>query len=703
MTVAQLLRPRAIALVGASDTVGPGYNAWKALEFVGFEGETFFVNPRRTKLWGQPCYPSLEAIPGYIDAAFVSVAAEHVPAIARSAHAKGAGALAILSSGFGESGETGRALQAELSALAGTTGLAICGPNCLGLLNFSGRTALFGTSLPATVERGGVAAVVQSGSIGIALLNAARGVGLCCLITSGNEAVTTTADYVEALLDDEEVRTILVFAEEIKKPAHFIAALRRARALDKPVIVLKSGRSERGRAAVLAHTGAVAGSVEACDAALMAAGALRVHSLDELIETAVLVAGTGRRPTKRGVGVLSLSGGEIALALDAADLVGLPLPTVGPVRDDLAALLPAFATIANPLDLTWAGLYDPTVAQGCARALAAHPDIGMLALLQDAPLGLGSQQAERYARLLDAVSAGAREAAVPLAAISNLSGALHPRLVEAAAANGVPYLRGTQEGFSALNGWIAWSRQPPMNAVAASEPRAKMGAAAKLAACRNDTLMEDEARAVLASYGIPAPRECRVTRIDAVAAAADTIGYPVVLKGLVAGVVHKSDAGLVAVGLRTATEVTQAAEAMHAAVAQRGAPVVGFLIQEKASPIEEIFVGGRVDPDFGPLVAVGAGGLLVEVYRDVAVRLAPVTPEAALEALAGTKVAATLCGFRGKPPGDLRAVAEAVAALSRFIADFADAIAEVEINPLAVFAEGKGCVALDAAILRRPR
>ncbi len=701
MAIEHLLRPRAIALVGASDTVGPGYNAWKALEFVGFGGTVYFVNPKRTTLWGRPCYPTLDDLPGAIDAAFVSVAAEHVPAIARSAQAKGAGALAILSSGFGEAGEAGRALQSELAAFAVETGLAVCGPNCLGLLNFSAKTALFGTSLPQSVERGGVAAVVQSGSIGIALLNAARGLGLSCLITSGNEAVTSTADYVDALLEDDEVHTVIVFAEEIRKPARFTAALRRARARDKPVIVLKSGRSERGRAAVLAHTGAVAGSVEACDAALAAAGAIQVHSLDELVETAVLVSGLKRRPTRRGIGVLSLSGGEIALALDAAERVGLSLPAAEPVAAELTALLPPFAAIANPLDLTWAGLYDPAVAQGCARALAAHPDVGMLALLQDAPHGLGDQQAERYARLLDAVAAGAREGDVPLAAVSNLSGALHARLAETAAINGVPFLRGTEEGFSALGRFAEWAGHRPAPPVPATDPQIKEEVRAKLSACGDRPPTEDEARAILALYGVPGLRERRVSDIDELPSAAAAVGYPVVLKGLAAGVVHKSDAGLVAVGLRTDAELSEAAAAMRAAMQRAGTAALGFLVQEKAAPLAEIFVGARVDADFGPLVAVGAGGVLVEVYRDVAVRLAPVTVEAALEMLESTKVAATLRGFRGRPPGDLHAAAEAIAALSRFVADFADAVTEVEVNPLAVFAEGLGCAALDAVILRR--
>ncbi len=270
--------------------------------------------------------------------------------------------MAILSSGFGET-EDGKAAQQALVEIAEANDIAVCGPNCLGLLNFVGRAALFGTSLPDHVGRGGVAAIVQSGSVGIALLNSARGIGFSYLITTGNEAVTSAADYIDAVIDDPNVTTILVFAEQIKKPAAFMNALRRARDAGKPVIVLKSGRSQSGKAAVMAHTGAIAGSDEACDAALLAAGAMQVHSIDELIETALLASSIRARPTGAQLGGLSLSGGEIALVLDAAEELGVQFAPLGSAKPKVKELLPPFAHLSNPLDLTWAGLYDPNVAQ----------------------------------------------------------------------------------------------------------------------------------------------------------------------------------------------------------------------------------------------------------------------------------------------------------------------------------------------------
>jgi acetate---CoA ligase (ADP-forming) len=246
MGIASLLCPQSIAIVGASEKVGPGYNAFKALEYVGFTGRIDLVNPKSPELFGRQTFASLDEIPGAVDAVFIAVQADAVVDVAKAAARKGAGALAILSSGFGET-ETGVVAQRELAAVCTANDIAVCGPNCLGLINFLGNSALFGTSLPDKVNRGGIAAIVQSGSVGIALLNSARGLGLSHLITTGNEAVTAAADYIEAIVDDPAVDTIIVFAEQIRKPAAFMQALRRARALGKPVIVFKSGRSQSGK------------------------------------------------------------------------------------------------------------------------------------------------------------------------------------------------------------------------------------------------------------------------------------------------------------------------------------------------------------------------------------------------------------------------------------------------------------------------
>lgn len=701
--VARLLDPASVAIVGASDKVGPGLNAWRALERVGYQGRIYLVNPKRPVLWGRQTFPSLEAIPGPLDAVFVAVPREAALEAVEQAAAKGAGGVAMLASGFGEAGPEGLAAQARLAAIAGAHRLAVCGPNCLGLINLAGASALFGTSLPERLPRGRVAAVVQSGSAGIALLNADRGLGLSHLISSGNEAITTAADYIEVLADDPRVAVVVAFLEQIRQPERFVAAARRARERGKPVIVLKTGRSERGRQAVAAHTGAIAGADEACSAALRAAGAIRVGSLDELIETALLASTLERRPERSGVGMMSPSGGEIALALDIAEPIALDLPPLETSAAPLAALLPEFAHVANPLDLTWSGLYDTDIARRCAELMGGEPAIGLLVLLQDAPRGLGLQQVARYASCLRGIAAGAAAAGKPLVAVSNLAGEVHPDFLAAAEASGVPCLRGTYEGLSAIARLVRWAAEREPEAPAPTPAPARTRAGERLRDLPGGRLpTEREAREVLAAYGIEGPREKLATTLDEAIPAARAVGFPVVLKGLVQGVVHKSEAGLVAAGLRSEEEVRQAVLAMVDRVQALGRErFLGFALQALISPVAELLAGGRVDPDFGPVVVVGAGGLLVELYRDVAVRLAPVSEAGALDMLRETRAHALLSGWRGRPAGDVQAVAQTVAALSRFVADFSGEVVEVELNPLAALEVGRGAVALDCVIVRR--
>jgi acyl-CoA synthetase (NDP forming) len=687
--IEKLLNPRSIAIVGASDKIGPGFNAWSALKQVGFEGRIHLVNPNKPSLFGTKTFPTLSHVEGDVDAVFIAVKAESVLEVAQQAAAKKAGGLAILSSGFGDAGEGGLTLQKGLASFCEKQNIAVCGPNCLGLLNFAGRTALFGTSLPDAVKQGGIAAVVQSGSIGIALLNSARGLGLSHLITAGNEAVTTTADYLEALIGDPAVKSAIVFAEQIRKPQKFMAMARKAAEAGKPVIVLKSGRSARGQQAVMAHTGAVAGSVEACDAALAASGAIQVFTLDELIETAALVSQVKSRPTSRGIGALSLSGGEIALALDAAEENGIAFAPLGGAEAKIRPLMPDFSHLSNPLDLTWVGLYDPKVAEACAKAMGEEKEVGALVLVQDAPTGLGAQQAGRYATLLGAVARGAQAAGKPLVAVTNLSDEPHPVLARAARDYGVPYLRGTREGLNAVARYASWATRPARPAPVSTKTKQAV-ARRQMLLFAGRTPAEHEARKVLACYGIAGPKEALVATARQAANASMEIGFPVVLKGIVPGVIHKTEAGLVKLRLESAEAVLAAAKQMKA---------YAFLVQKMESPVAEILVGGRVDPEFGPLVVVGAGGVNVELYKDVAVRIAPVSEAEALEALCATKISRVLDGWRGAPPADKAAAAKAIAAVSQFIADFAAEVREVEVNPLAVFAAGQGCAALDCVIV----
>jgi len=310
--------------------------------------------------------------------------------------------------------------------------------------------------------------------------------------------------------------------------------------------------------------------------------------------------------------------------------------------------------------------------------------------VQDAPTGLGAQQAGRYATLLAAVARGADAAGKPLIAVTNLSDEPHPELARVAREAGVPYLRGTREGMAAIGRYAQWATGRLRKHGIETNRQEKRPAEKLLKQFRVPA--EHEARRILASYGIAGPEEHFVATAEEAAKAAAKIGFPVALKGMVPGMVHKSEAGMVKLRITSPEEVLAAATKMSAP---------GYLVQKMMYPVAEILVGARVDPDFGPLIVVGAGGINVELYKDVAVRIAPIDEAEALEALAATRISQVLNGWRGAPPADTKAAAKAIAAVSRFIADFADEVLEVEINPLAVFAEGQGCLALDAVIVAR--
>ena len=357
--------------------------------------------------------------------------------------------------------------------------------------------------------------------------------------------------------------------------------------------------------------------------------------------------------------------------------------------------MPEFSHLNNPLDLTWAGLYDAKVAEGCARAMGELAEVGALVLVQDAPTGLGAQQAGRYATLLAAVARGAEAAGKPLVAVTNLSDEPHPELARVARETGTPYLRGTREGLAAIGRYAQWSTRAEASLIT-TNGKEKEAAEKKLQPFLTVGRMpaEHEARQILESYGIAGPREQYVATADEAAKAAQAIGFPVVLKGMVPGMIHKSDAGMVKLRLGSADAVRQAVEQMSAP---------GYLVMKMMSPVAEILVGARVDPDFGPLIVVGAGGIDVELYKDVAVRIAPISEVEALAALASTRISRVLEGWRGGPPADRKATARGIAALSRFIADFAGELREVEINPFAVFEAGKGCLALDCVIVAKEK
>ena len=464
-----LLAPRSVAVIGASAQGGRATGAVRNLQELGFTGQIYPVNPKYDQVLGLPCYPSLAAIPGLVDLVCIGIPSEHVHAVLEEAHAKSVRGAVVFASGYGEAGEAGVARQRELQAFAARTGMLICGPNCLGVLNFTGRSCGYSSITAASVATGGIGLVSQSGTIVVAMVRSARGFGFSHMVSSGNECVLDSADYLDYLVDDPSTRVLVSYLEGIGDPAKFLDVADRAFAARKPLIVVKSGRSDDGSAASAAHTGALAGSYKVQSAIFRQKGIVHCDDLDEMTE-AMEMFSFARAPSGTGIGVIGISGGENALVMDQAAAIGLPVPKLSETgRARLAKLLPWFARPENPIDPTGAALGDAETYVACIEVLAAEPDIGVVVVSQDSPAAYDVAVA-KY------VVEAAKRTGKCIVYCNNFSGRATPEILAMLRAAGVPYLQGLREGLKAVKAFIdyaAWQAagRPASAANATPSPR----------------------------------------------------------------------------------------------------------------------------------------------------------------------------------------------------------------------------------------
>jgi len=647
-----LFNPRRIALVGASsDPTRLTARAQIYLRRHGFTGELFPVNPRAATVLNERAYPSLADIPGEIDLAYLLVGTQHVTAAIADCAARGVPVAAVLADGFAEAGPEGAERQANLFATARAGGVRLLGPNSMGMLNIPAATAC-SVSAALEAERllpGRWSLISQSGSVmgTLASRAAARGCGFAKLVSTGNEADLTAGELADLLVDDPDTDAILLFLETIRRPEFYQRAARRAFDAGKPIIVYKLGRSEAGAQLATTHTGAIVGSDAAADAFFRALGIVRVDQLEALIEIPPLLI--GRRPPvapKRAVRVVTTTGGGGAMVVDRLGLLGI--------------------ATAHMLDTTLAGMGKDTVAKALSKARSAS----------DADLAIAVIGSSAQFRPQDAVS-GVVAARGP----NPICAFLVPQADESLqllAAAGIAAFRTPEACADAVRAYLDW--QAPRPTVDAGD----VSAAGKLLLRAVD---EPGARAVLAALGVPDG----AVRVDPDAPLGLT--YPIALKAVSAVIAHKTEAGAVALNIADATALRAAAAAMRARLGDR---ITGFIAQPMAKGVAEAILGYRRDPLVGPVVALGAGGVLAEVYRDVVLRLAPVTQDEAMAMIAEVKGLAPARGYRGMPKGDLAALARTVAAFSRVAG--LTSVTEAEINPLIVLPEGQGVVMADALL-----
>ena len=705
--LAPLLNPRAIAVVGASERPGSaGRLVLENLRHLGYRGTVYAVHPNYKKVLGYSCYPDLKSLPGPVDSVAVLLAAEKVLSTLETAVETGAQAAWVLASGFAEAGPEGEARQANLARFAGETGLMVCGPNCIGVTNLVDRVATYSAALSPATQAGGVSAVVQSGAICLGLANAAR-FGFRYLISSGNEAVLDSADYIGYLTNDPHTQVIIAFLEGIRNPQKLVAAAQAAAEASKPILLVKVGRSETARRAVQAHTGSLAGCDAVFDAVLRQLGVMRLDTLDELVEAAELFL-TCPLPVGEGVGLLSLSGGHIGLVADLAQDLGLRFPAFSAeAQQALTDILPAYSPIANPLDAWGSGDLERTYP-ACVKVVSRQEDIHLLAVSRDTPPQVASREVEQSLSVAKAAVQAAQETGKPVLVFSNLSTTFQQEVKQVLDEGGVPYLQGTRETLRAIQTFVRYAsfrrRLGKQTSAGCPSPADLPDWRRKLQGMRG-SLSEVEGRRLLAAYGIPGPREAVVATAEEAVEAAQRIGYPLVLKILSPDIQHKTEIGGVRVGLEDEVAVITAfREVMAAAwLHHPQARLEGALVQEMIpADAVEVILGVLQDPDFGPVIVFGSGGILVELLRDSSLRLPPLSHKEALEMIHETRGGRLLQGFRGRPPADIDALAGALVRVSQLAVDLGDVVAALEVNPLMVLPRGQGVRAVDALVELAP-
>ena len=683
----RLIAPRSIAIVGASPRAG-SFGLRTLENLAHFRGAIWPVNGKYQKIGEHACYASLSALPGTPDLVALVVPREGVETALKEAAAAGAGGVVVYASGYGEMGrDEGAAAQRRLADIARAARMPLLGPNCMGLVNHElGVGVSFipeYSKMPRTL--GPIAFVSQSGALGYCLAQAAeRGLGFRYFFSVGNSSDVDVADLISATAEDPEVRAIACLFEGVPSPRRLLEAGEKARRAGKPVIVYKLGVSEDGAAAARSHTGSLAGSGAAFRALFDRAGFVAVDDYEALVEYAKFFAAAGKpasTPPARGVAVVSGSGGAGIIAADMAARHGVPMPQ--PTEKTTAALrsvVPEFGAARNPCDPTGQVLSVPESYAKCCRALLEDPQYGvLLCAMSVASHETGSARAKSIAQL-------AREQPKPVSVVWVSEWLQGPGSEAYEADDRVGLFRSLDRCYAAIAAWLRWHEARPT-----VESRLSRKISSSLLSGKKKTLSEREAKAVLAGYGIAGVPERQAKNADEAVKAAAELGYPVVLKAD-GDIAHKTEAGAVKLDLRDAAALRAACGAMTGAKD-------GFLVQSMLKGGVELVVGIKRDPQVGPVLLVGLGGVLVEIMRDTVLALAPVGKAEArrmLESLKGFKL---LQGYRGSPPADLDAVCDAIARISEFAADFADLVEEIDVNPL--LARPDGAIALDALIVLR--
>jgi acyl-CoA synthetase (NDP forming) len=699
--LAPLFEADRLAIIGASERNQYAVNVFKNLQNFGFDTSKIVpINPGRPEVFGLKAYPSIADVPGDIPLAVIAVNTKTVVPVVEEVGRKGVKAGVIFADGFAEGGEAGKQLQNDLTAAAKAANLKLLGPNCMGFVSLRAKLGIWGGELPKNIRPGNIGCIFQSSGMMNLLMNfgVKRGLGFHVCASGGNEIVLNSADYLAYQADCPEIDVIATYFEAApKEPKRFAAALDRAIANGKSVLILRAGRTERAKRNVIAHTGQLAGSATTWDAFFEQHGAIIVNDLDDLIDTTALFAGAKLRPDKheRGVGLITISGGDCTLLSDIADQEGVAVPDLSPeTQKVMVDSLEKPTLLGNPLDIEDLQRMKPEVFDLCLEKFFKEPTFDMLGVRLNLPETVTPSADKLYTQISELSRQQDKRVFILTRATEPPSEVWYDKLKSL----GLTFTGDYRKSLRAMNRLRknererAMGRFLPATRPGAAPTQAQFGKSGVLPYGETDRLLRD--------YGIALAPSVMALSASEAASAAEKLGFPCVLKVASVDIPHKTEFGALRLGLENAAGVKKAYEEMLAGVRAKKADVKieGVLVQKQIKGVE-CLLGIARDDQLGPTLVMGLGGVFVEILADVQIRIPPISTAEAKRALENLKGAKVFSGIRGAPPADLDALADMAARLSWLAFDLCDRISELDLNPVMVMPQGEGAFVVDALLV----
>ena len=698
MNLNKLLKPTSVAVIGASEKEGFGGDVCRnILSYVEDRSHVYFIHPKRDSVFGVPCYKSISDVPENVDLMVICTSQKTVIPLLQEGAKKGVGGAVVFASGYGEVGTVeGKQNEAELIAAAKELDIAVMGPNCAGFVNYIDNVQAFAFISAKRDRKGSVGVVSQSGQLCLSMMDD-PGMRFSYNISAGNGKIVQMEDYMDFLVDDEDTKVVSIYIEGVKNADKFAAVLKKAAEKRKPVVILKAGRSAKGGAIAASHTGSLSGSDASFDAVLKKFGAIRVDDLEELIAMSLMLSTMKRMPEKATFASMNLSGGETGICADVGSLNGIEYPDfTEETLKKLKEQLPSYASPNNPLDMTASLSYDADLYAGALRTVMDDPNIGMVLIGYTLLLEIADPCIHYMYKGIEKVVQEKGGNCKPIAMIPFAENTRNPEYQEKLFQIGVPVLPPPVYAFKLLRhlaDFIAYEPETKTLELAVGHPKSE----------ETQALSEHESKQELKVYGVPVPDEVIVTSKEEAAQFVKNHPGPLVMKVESADILHKSDVGGVKLNV-CGPEAAEKAyeEIMESVTAKRpDAHINGILTVPMLDAGVEIIIGVNNDPQFGPMIMVGMGGVFVEVFKDVALYPAPLKEEEALEMLKSLKSFKLLNGYRGTEKCDIKALCQTIVAISNYAQANKDVLKELDINPLFVYPEGKGVGVADALIVKR--